>query len=710
MIGRFFKSILVFLAASVMATAGDPPHPPFGHPLPERGEGEKSRAVSQSPATERSGRPRPDGESDGVRGSNPQPPSDQKPITPGSARPRVFRIHVVEEGTGRGVPLVELKTVNQIRYVTDSNGIVAFDEPGLFNRKVFFTITSHGYEFEKDGFGYRGQALEVTEGGSADIVIHRLNVARRLYRVTGAGIYRDSVLTGDTVPIREPLLNAKVFGQDSVVNAVYQGKIHWFWGDTNRPDYPLGNFHVPGAISDLPGQGALEPEVGVNLGYFLDEHGFARPTAPMPGEGPTWISGLVVLKDREARERMFAVYAKIRKMLEVYERGLAEFNPQTQRFDKIAQFPEASSYIGEFPDGHPFLFRDQGVDYIYYATPYPLVRVPADPEHLKNARTWEAYTCLRPGTRLSQQQFDHGPDGLLRYSWKANTQLLRQDQQTKLIVSRRIKPEEALLNLRDIDSGKVMVAHGGSVYWNSYRGRWVMICVESYGSTSLLGEVWYAEADTPLGPWVYARKIVTHDKYSFYNPKQHPMFDKDGGRIIFFEGTYTTTFSGNADPTPRYDYNQVMYQLDLSDPRLALPVAIYEDRSGEGTATRLVTKASPVDRAATPPRPVAFFTPDRPGIAWRPVYEQYDATHGQSLDVPAGGQPAERSGSRPLFYILPADVKDYTAATVPLYEYREEGTGRRFYAVEPPSQNARSRLTHTQLGRVWRNPARSLLW
>ena len=52
-------------------------------------------------------------------------------------RPRVFRIHVVEEGTGRGVPLVELKTVNQIRYVTDSNGIVAFDEPGLSTVRSF---------------------------------------------------------------------------------------------------------------------------------------------------------------------------------------------------------------------------------------------------------------------------------------------------------------------------------------------------------------------------------------------------------------------------------------------------------------------------------------------------------------------------------------------------------------------------------------------
>src|SRR6185437_11783093 len=95
-----------------------------------------------------------------------------------------------------------------------------------------------------------------------------------------------------------------------------------------------------------------------------------------------------------------------------------------------------------------------------------------------------------------------------------------------------------------------------------------------------LGEVWYAEADSPLGPWVYARKIVTHDKYSFYNPKQHPMFDKENGRIIYFEGTYTTTFSGNNNPTPRYDYNQVMYRLDLSDRRLNLPVAVYRSADG----------------------------------------------------------------------------------------------------------------------------------
>jgi len=103
----------------------------------------------------------------------------------------------------------------------------------------------------------------------------------------------------------------------------------------------------------------------------------------------------------------------------------------------------------------------------------------------------------------------------------------------------------------------------------------VMIAQEVYG-TSLCGEIWFAEADTPTGPWVYARKVVTHDDYSFYNPVHHAFFDQDGGRRIYFQGTFTRTFSGAPVPVPRYDYNQLMYRLDLADPRLALPVAVYE--------------------------------------------------------------------------------------------------------------------------------------
>src|SRR5262245_18025521 len=153
---------------------------------------------------------------------------------------RPFAIEVIDEQTGRGVPLVELTTTSGVTFVTDSAGLVAFDEPGLMNQRVFFAVKSHGYEFRPDGFGMRGVAFDVSPGGSAQVKIKRLNIAERLYRVTGSGIYRDSVLLGRQPPTKEPLLNAKVTGCDSVQNAIYRGKLHWFWGDTNWPAYPLG--------------------------------------------------------------------------------------------------------------------------------------------------------------------------------------------------------------------------------------------------------------------------------------------------------------------------------------------------------------------------------------------------------------------------------------------------------------------------------------
>ena len=48
----------------------------------------------------------------------------------------------------------------------------------------------------------------------------------------------------------------------------------------------------------------------------------------------------------------------------------------------------------------------------------------------------------------------------------------------------------------------------------------------------------------------------------------HDFLDQAGGRVIYFEGTYTNQFSGNPAFTPRYDYNQILYRLDLADPRL----------------------------------------------------------------------------------------------------------------------------------------------
>ena len=565
--------------------------------------------------------------------------------------PRPFVITVVDDQTGRGVPLVELKTVNEVRFVTDSAGVAAIVEPGLAGQTVFFHVKSHGYEYPKDGFGYRGKALAVTEGGSATLRIKRLNVAERLYRVIGEGIYRDTLLAGRTPPIKHPLLDAQVFGSDSVLNAVYRGKLHWFWGDTNRPGYPLGNFHTPGAVSDLPGQGGLDPEVGVDLAYFTADNGFAAETAHLPGDGPTWLGGLAVVKDGSGTERLVAGYAKIRPPLDTYEHGLVVFNPDAHKFEKVATFPLDAPIR---PTGHTYLVRDGNVDYLDYTTPFPLTRVPADLDHLKDITSYEAYTCLATGSRLAKgkpPRIDRGPDGRARYAWRRDTAPLGPLEQDRLVKEGHLEADEALLALRDAETGKPILAHNGTVTWNAYRGRWVLVAVEVFG-TSMLGEVWFAEADAPLGPWVYARKVVTHDRYSFYNPRQHPYFDKDGGRIIFFEGTYATTFSGNTDPTPRYDYNQVMYRLDLADPRLNLPAPVYRTREG-----RHVT--GPAHAGSGPP---VFFALPRPGVGTVPIVER-----GGVLSV--GDATA-----KPLFHALPVDARGSSKTVVPLAEGLEPGS------------------------------------
>jgi len=230
---------------------------------------------------------------------------------------KYFKIQVVDRQTGRGVPLVELRTTNSIRYFTDSNGIIAFYEPGLMDQDVFFFVESHGYEFPKDGFGFRGTRLETSRGASAVIKIDRLNIAERLYRVTGQGIYRDSILTGHSVPLRNPALNGQVAGQDSVFTCLYQGRLFWMWGDTGRPSYPLGNFAMSGAVSQLPENGGLDPTVGVDLEYFVDETGFSKPMSPLKEPGLVWLDGLLTVKDNQGRQRMVADFARLKGLDEM---------------------------------------------------------------------------------------------------------------------------------------------------------------------------------------------------------------------------------------------------------------------------------------------------------------------------------------------------------------------------------------------------------
>jgi hypothetical protein len=217
--------------------------------------------------------------------------------------------------------------------------------------------------------------------------------------------------------------------------------------------------------------------------------------------------------------------------------------------------------------------------------------------------------------------------------------------------------------------------------------------LEGYGGPSFLGECWYAEADRPEGPWAYAVKVVTHDKQDFYNPKQHPMFDADGGRTIYFEGTYTNSFSGNPHKTPRYEYNQMMYKLDLADERVALPVAFYRVSDGDGRLFAEAASGLPRTQDAE------FFAPDRAATDTVPVYRSI-GSHGISLTTDA----TFAADRRPLFHAVPADGRTLGATMTPLHEFVRRGTNERTYGVDPTPPAGFERLAKP-LCLVWKSPS-----
>jgi hypothetical protein len=465
-------------------------------------------------------------------------------------------VRVVDAATGRGVPLAELETVNSLRFVTDNAGRVAFHEPGLMGREVFVTVRSHGYEMAKDGFGFAGVRVTPRPGQVAEIKLTRRNVAERLCRLTGEGLYRDSVLLGHKVPLPDPLNPGRVGGQDSVQAAIHRGRVWWFWGDTLRMDYPLGLFRMAGATTPMPGAD-FDPAGGIAFNYFVDpKNGFARAMMPLPErpEGVVWVSAVFTVPDETGTERLVGHYSRRKGLADELEQGIAVFDDEKLIFTVAKQLPLTEPW--RRPSGHPIVMDEGGTKWVVFGSPTPNVRVPATLKDVLDPSRYQAFACTLNG--------DGPPE------WRWQNKLPPTDSKTEhdWVKAGRLKPEHARFCPADVAAPtQRVVLHSGSVRWNAHRNRWVLVAGQ-VGGTSNLGEVWYAEAAHPTGPFAKAVKVVTHDRQSFYNVCHHAFLDRAAGRVIHFEGTYTHDFSGNPEKTPRYNYNQVLYRLDLDAPAL----------------------------------------------------------------------------------------------------------------------------------------------
>ncbi len=255
------------------------------------------------------------------------------------------KIEVVDASNGWPVPLVQLTTTNDISFITDNAGVVAFDAAEYMGRETWLSVFSHGYEIKADGFGFRGVRVTPKPGGTLKIEIQRKQIAKRLGRLTGAGIFAESQKLGGYPNWKE----SGATGSDTVQTATYKGKLLWLWGDTNLPHYPLGIFDTPVASSSLKPLISPKPPTGIVYDYVRNDKGDPRGTITIPGQGPVWLSGFVSLPDREGKEHLVGTYAKIPESLKAGELGLAEWNDKTSRFDVVLSFWKRSAAEPEPP-------------------------------------------------------------------------------------------------------------------------------------------------------------------------------------------------------------------------------------------------------------------------------------------------------------------------------------------------------------------------
>jgi hypothetical protein len=296
--------------------------------------------------------------------------------------------------------------------------------------------------------------------------------------------------------------------QDSVQAAVYRGRVYWFWGDTLRMDYPLGLFRMAGATTPLP-DAASEPDGGIPFEYFVDrETRFARAMMPLPErpQGVIWVSAIFTVPDHRGVQRLVGHYSRRKGLEAEYEQGIAVFDDDKQVFEPAKQLSLAETW--RRPSGHPIFYNEGGTKWLLFGSPTPNVRVPATLKDVLDPARYEAFTCSKAVSKDTPVGPLVGADGKPVWRWQKELSPLGSKTERQWVKQEMIKPEHARFcpaagALNAAAPADRVILHSGSVRWNGHRKRWLLVAGQVGGKPSLLGEVWYAEAIHPTGPFAH---------------------------------------------------------------------------------------------------------------------------------------------------------------------------------------------------------------
>jgi len=436
-----------------------------------------------------------------------------------------FGIHVVDEADGRGIPMAIVRMSNGVEHLTDSAGWIRIDEPGLMHSRVRLEIHSPGYRMPARGKDSAAVELQFSTTGDVVVPLVRVDIAQRMYRVTGTGIYRDSELLNREVPL--PIGNhaAGLVSAWGVQRASIGKKVVWCWRQSLLSHGGMTSVSVAGAWSDFPEHGGLDPTQGIHFAYLPagTEQVHSLLTAEDPGA--IWIEGLTSVPDETGKLNLVAHYIRQGAEGERAEHGIAIWTDE-KRFERIVVLGD--EYEWQFPAGQCVTRQ-----------PFCHVRCPARLDAVRNPGAFEA---------LSWDTTSH------KYTWQQSRPPMSQREESTWIAEGSISQPRT--QVRDHNSQKPVPVQESSIEWNPHHRCYVMI------ASSVDGDVWFCESRHLEGPWENAIRIISAEPGRCSSPVQHPFMNQDGGRIIWFETALLD--SG----LPRYDRNELMHRLDLDDPRL----------------------------------------------------------------------------------------------------------------------------------------------